>query len=87
MGSLAVSTGTAGGSCRSPCLTLDLRLSGVEVPLAPGVTGGVKAGETSAPGNAGVEEPSWSQLVIFCGEGRGCGARIGEACEGRSGIL
>lgn len=56
--SLAVSTGNDLGSCRSSCLSLDFRLKGVEVPLAPGVAGGVKAGEMSAPGKDGVEEPS-----------------------------
>ena len=58
MASFAVSTGKDRGSCRSSCLGFDFRLNGVEVPLAPGVAGGVKAGEISAPGRAGVEEPS-----------------------------
>jgi hypothetical protein len=34
-----------------------------------------------------VEVPSWPQLVRWCATGSGCGARIGEACEGSSGIL
>jgi hypothetical protein len=36
----------------------------------PGVAGGVKAGEISAPGRAGVEVPS-SQLVRYWEDGRG----------------
>lgn len=56
--SLTVSTGNDFGSRRSSCRSFDFRLSGVEVPLAPGVVGGVKAGEMSVAGNEGVEEPS-----------------------------
>ena len=87
MGSFAVSTGKDFGSSRSSCLSFVLTLRGVDVPLAAGVAGGVKAGEMSAPGRAGVEEPSSSHWGTLRAEGRGCGARIGEACEGRSGIL
>lgn len=59
----------------------------MEAPLVPGVAGGVNAGEIRAAGKAGVEEPSSCQWETFRAAGHGCGERIGEAWEGRSGIL
>lgn len=86
MASAEVSTGTDLGSRDCSCLRRACGFRGVDVPLAAGVMGGVKAGETIDLGSSELEMSS--TLQSGCGVGEcDCGARAGEAWEGSSTIV